>query len=119
MDTLTNMLLYNIMTDIKSGGGDVDSLWRDGSRASQIYFISGGHKPVNLHQWGPGVRDVYALHYIIRGQGTLETGGQHFRLGAGESFIIFPQRRSITTPTLLTLGNTYGWSSTGETPGEL
>lgn len=86
------------MTDIKDGGGDVDSLWRDGSRASQIYFISGGHKPVNLHQWGPGVRDVYALHYIIRGQGTLETGGQHFRLGAGESFIIFPQKEIYYYP---------------------
>ncbi|MGQ8874175.1 AraC family transcriptional regulator [Paenibacillus sp. TSA_86.1] len=76
----------------------MDSLWRDGSRASQIYFISGGHKPVNLHQWGPGVRDVYALHFIIRGQGTLETGGQHFQLGAGESFIIFPQKEIYYYP---------------------
>ncbi|MGO4531767.1 helix-turn-helix domain-containing protein [Paenibacillus sp. 2TAF8] len=77
---------------------DVDSLWRDGSRESQVYFISGGHKPVNLHQWGPGVRDVYALHFIIRGQGTLETGGQHFRLGAGESFILFPQKEIYYYP---------------------
>ncbi|MGF9696694.1 MULTISPECIES: helix-turn-helix domain-containing protein [Paenibacillus] len=76
----------------------MDSLWRDGSRASQVYFISGGHKPVNLHQWGPGVRDVYALHYIIHGQGTLETDGQYFRLGAGESFIIFPQKEIYYYP---------------------
>lgn len=77
---------------------EVDSLWREGSRASQIYFISGDRKPVNLHQWGPGVRDVYALHYIIQGQGTLETGGQRFRLGAGESFIIFPQQEIYYYP---------------------
>ncbi|WP_308723290.1 helix-turn-helix domain-containing protein [Paenibacillus polysaccharolyticus] len=76
----------------------MDTLWRDGSRANQIFFISGGHKPVNLHQWGPGVRDVYALHYIIRGQGTLETGGKHYRLGAGESFIIFPQKEIYYYP---------------------
>ncbi|CAI6085526.1 Arabinose operon regulatory protein [Paenibacillus sp. JJ-100] len=76
----------------------MDTLWRDGSRASQVYFISGGHKPVNLHQWGPGVRDVYALHYIIQGRGTLETGGQQFRLGAGESFILFPQKEIYYYP---------------------
>ncbi|PYE47642.1 AraC-like DNA-binding protein [Paenibacillus barcinonensis] len=76
----------------------MDSLWRDGNRASQVYFISGGHKPVNLHQWGPGVRDVYALHYIIQGQGTLETGGQQFRLGAGESFILFPHKEIYYYP---------------------
>ncbi|GAB1154484.1 AraC family transcriptional regulator [Paenibacillus illinoisensis] len=76
----------------------MDSLWTDGSRASQVYFISGAHKPVNLHQWGPGVRDVYALHYIMQGQGTLETGGQQFRLGAGESFIIFPQKEIYYYP---------------------
>lgn len=76
----------------------MDTLWRDVGRASQVYFISGGHKPINLHQWGPGVRDVYALHYIIRGQGILETGGQHYRLGAGESFIIFPQKEIYYYP---------------------
>ena len=74
---------------------DVDTLWRDGSRTSQVYFISGGHKPINLHQWGPGVRDVYALHYIIRGHGILETGGQQFRLGTGESFILSTERNLL------------------------
>ncbi|WKL05081.1 AraC family ligand binding domain-containing protein [Paenibacillus amylolyticus] len=63
-----------------------------------MYFISGGHKPANAHQWGPGVRDVYALHYIIRGQGTLETGGRVFRLVTGESFIIFPQKEIYYYP---------------------
>ncbi|RAI88588.1 AraC-like DNA-binding protein [Paenibacillus pabuli] len=76
----------------------MNPIWHESSRASHSYFISGGHKPANLHQWGPGVRDVYALHYIIRGQGTLETCGRVFRLGAGESFIIFPQQEIYYYP---------------------
>lgn len=53
--------------------------------------VLGGHKPPNLHKWGPGIRDVYALHYIIRGQGTYRAKEHLFMLKAHESFIIFPQ----------------------------
>lgn len=56
-----------------------------------LNYVLGGYKPANLHKWGPGVRDVYALHYIMSGKGVLETGGKYFQLCAGESFIIFPQ----------------------------
>ncbi|WP_181150970.1 AraC family transcriptional regulator [Paenibacillus sp. PCH8] len=73
-------------------------MWHENSRASNLYFISGGHKPSNSHQWGPGVRDVYALHYIIRGQGTLETGGRIFQLRTGESFIIYRQKEIYYYP---------------------
>lgn len=58
---------------------------------NDLCYILGGYKPVNLHKWGPGVRDVYALHYIISGKGVLETREKRFYLCAGESFIIFPQ----------------------------
>lgn len=58
---------------------------------SSLSFLAGGYKPANQHRWGPGIRDVYALHYIISGRGTLETRGAVFQIGAGESFIIFPQ----------------------------
>ncbi len=53
--------------------------------------IYNGYKPVNLHSWGPGVRDIYALHYIVSGKGYVETGNSKYELKAGESFIIFPQ----------------------------
>jgi AraC-like DNA-binding protein len=56
-----------------------------------LYTVLGGHKPPNMHQWGPGVRDVYALHYIVSGKGVLETRNTTFSLRAGESFIIFPE----------------------------
>lgn len=49
-----------------------------------------GYKPPNMHMWGPGVRDIYALHYIVSGKGILETRDTAFPLKAGESFIIFP-----------------------------
>ncbi|URN93114.1 MAG: AraC family ligand binding domain-containing protein [Candidatus Pristimantibacillus lignocellulolyticus] len=55
-----------------------------------ISYVSSGYKPCNMHQWGPGVRDIYALHYIISGQGYYEIGQQKFHLHAGESFIILP-----------------------------
>lgn len=49
-----------------------------------------GYKPTNLHKWGPGVRDIYALHYIASGRGVLETRHGVFPLNAGESFILHP-----------------------------
>lgn len=53
--------------------------------------VLGGHKPPNLHKWGPGIRDVYALHYIIRGKGTYQAKEHLFTIEANESFIIFPE----------------------------
>ncbi|MEK3876966.1 AraC family transcriptional regulator [Paenibacillus sp. FSL M7-0420] len=50
-----------------------------------------GYKPPNLHRWGPGVRDVYALHYIVSGRGYLKTGQTVHPVETGESFMIFPQ----------------------------
>src|SRR5690606_1432080 len=59
--------------------------------SNNLTFISNGHKPPNLHKWGPGVRDIYALHYIISGKEVLETRHGIFQLKEGESFIIFTQ----------------------------
>ncbi|UQZ37655.1 AraC family transcriptional regulator [Paenibacillus sp. PK3_47] len=49
-----------------------------------------GYKPPNSHKWGPGVRDVYALHYIVSGKGYLKINQDTFCLKTGESFMIFP-----------------------------
>nr|WP_245237575.1 AraC family transcriptional regulator [Paenibacillus ihuae] len=49
-----------------------------------------GYKPPNLHKWGPGVRDVFALHYIVSGKGYLQTCHATYSLTADQSFIIFP-----------------------------
>lgn len=57
---------------------------------NSLTCVLGGHKPPNLHKWGPGIRDVYALHYVIRGRGVFQAKGHSFALHAGESFVIFP-----------------------------
>ncbi|NMO98170.1 AraC family transcriptional regulator [Paenibacillus lemnae] len=56
-----------------------------------LMCVYSGRKPPNLHKWGPGVRDIYAIHYISKGKGTLETKNGVFPLLAGESFVIFPE----------------------------
>lgn len=43
-----------------------------------------------LHQWGPGVRDHYLIHYIVSGYGTYTVGGTVYRLGPGDAFLIWP-----------------------------
>lgn len=66
----------------------------------QVEFVSSGHKPSNNHEWGPGVRDVYALHYIIKGKGTLRTPSGEFKLCKSESFLIYPYEEIHYFPDL-------------------
>jgi AraC-like DNA-binding protein len=68
--------------------------------SNNLTFISNGHKPPNLHKWGPGVRDIFASHYIASGKGILETRHGIFSLKAGESFIIFPHMEIYYYPDL-------------------
>lgn len=67
---------------------------------NRLTCIGSGHKPPNFHRWGPGVRDVYALHYIARGKGVLETNNQRYPLQAGDSFVIFPEKEVYYYPDL-------------------
>ncbi|MFS0724312.1 AraC family transcriptional regulator [Paenibacillus sp. 1P07SE] len=64
----------------------------------ELICTLGGYKEPNQHRWGPGIRDVYALHYIISGSGTLETRGAAYRVSAGESFMIFPHNEIYYYP---------------------
>lgn len=48
-----------------------------------------GYKPPNSHNWG-GVRNIYALHYVVSGTGYYKAGKTTYTLTRGESFIIFP-----------------------------
>lgn len=43
-----------------------------------------------LHQWGPGIRDHYLLHYIISGCGYYCLNKQIYELHAGDTFLIYP-----------------------------
>lgn len=68
------------------------------SSGNRLVWISSGYKPPNLHKWGPGVRDIYALHYIVSGKGMLETENNMFSLQAGDSFAIFPRTEVFYYP---------------------
>lgn len=55
-----------------------------------LICIDNGYKPPNNHKWGPGVRDLYSLHYVIAGKGYFVTNNEIHTLQAGESFLIYP-----------------------------
>lgn len=42
------------------------------------------------YQWGPGIRDHYLIHYIISGKGMYLVNGESISLGAGDSFLVYP-----------------------------
>ena len=53
-------------------------------------YRTGYEKCCPDHQWGPGVRDHYLVHYVSSGEGTYCCGGQTYVLHEGDLFTIFP-----------------------------
>ena len=52
--------------------------------------VKGKHDCADLHSWGPGVRDVYIFHYVSKGRGFIEVGGEKYSVSKGQIFVIFP-----------------------------
>ena len=44
----------------------------------------------DMHRWGPGVRQTFIIHYVVKGAGYLEAGGKTYRIEEGESFCTYP-----------------------------
>jgi AraC-like DNA-binding protein len=42
------------------------------------------------HQWGPGVRNHYLIHAVVRGKGIYRTETAEYTLGAGDVFLVYP-----------------------------
>lgn len=42
------------------------------------------------HSFGPGIREMYKVHCVHRGTGTVRVGKNEYRLTAGQAFMIFP-----------------------------
>ncbi|GLX70873.1 AraC family transcriptional regulator [Paenibacillus glycanilyticus] len=42
------------------------------------------------HYWGPGLRDIYILHYVHSGTGQFRSGEASYDLRAGQGFLISP-----------------------------
>lgn len=45
-----------------------------------------------LHSFGPGVRDIYKIHFIHSGRGMVKVEGETFRLTGGQAFLAYPER---------------------------
>ncbi|SET97919.1 AraC family transcriptional regulator [Paenibacillus sp. NFR01] len=65
------------------------------------YRPAQGLSGMHLHYWGkercapghsvgPGVRDIYKVHFIHAGTGIVTVGERTYTLGAGQAFLIYP-----------------------------
>ncbi|MFR9709139.1 AraC family ligand binding domain-containing protein [Paenibacillus sp. MB22_1] len=45
-----------------------------------------------LHSFGPGVRDIYKIHFIHSGRGIVKVEGETFELTGGQAFLAYPER---------------------------
>ncbi len=43
------------------------------------------------HAVGPGIRDLYKIHFIHKGTGVVRVGGHTYTLTAGQAFLIYPK----------------------------
>ena len=66
------------------------SVFGSDSQPGLTLLATGRQDCSDLHSWGPGVRPVYIIHYILRGQGIIEYHKKTFPVHTGESFLIYP-----------------------------
>ncbi|MDO5517560.1 MAG: AraC family transcriptional regulator [Clostridium sp.] len=56
-----------------------------------VCFIGAGRQDCfDMHSFGPGMRNCYIIHYIIKGSGTFVVNNTKYKINEGESFIIAP-----------------------------
>ena len=63
-----------------------------GRHFSDLHMNFGGYEECKpLHKWGPVIRPVYILHYILKGKGFYQARDSRWDLGEGEGFLIEPE----------------------------
>ena len=63
----------------------------NGSESLSIRVHSIGHeKCKSLHTWGPGIRNFYLLHHVVKGKGIYKVGNTCYEISAGCTFLIYP-----------------------------
>lgn len=55
-----------------------------------VVLFAGEAQPVSLHGIGPAIHDYYLIHTVLSGEGDFIIRDRHYRCGAGDTFIIFP-----------------------------
>ena len=66
------------------------SVFGSDSQPGLTLLATGRQDCSDLHSWGPGIRPVYIIHYILRGQGFIDYHKKTFPVHTGESFLIYP-----------------------------
>ena len=59
------------------------------------------------HKYGPNKRDVYLIHIVYSGSGTLCVNGELYQLSAGNAFLLYPHTLAWYEADLKDL--TSGW----------
>ncbi len=58
--------------------------------ASLSVYNVGCHNCDPAYQWGPGVRNHYLIHAVVRGKGIYRTETEEYTLQAGDVFLVYP-----------------------------
>lgn len=61
----------------------------DESLSLRVYNV-GREQCKSLHQWGPGIRNFYLIHYIVSGKGIYKVDNKSYDIGIGNTFLIYP-----------------------------
>lgn len=57
-----------------------------------VTYLSGNTQDcADLHSFGPGMREIYILHYVLRGRGVFEENGRAYPVETGGTFLVRPQ----------------------------
>lgn len=58
---------------------------------NNLQMIGAGRQDCSdMHSFGPGMRNCYIIHYVIRGSGTFAVNQHTYQIAEGESFLIVP-----------------------------
>ena len=74
----------------------MESNYKNSYKASDKKLVSlsvynvGFQKCNSLHQWGPGIRDHYLIHYVISGKGFYRYNDSLYEINEGDAFLVFP-----------------------------
>ena len=61
-------------------------------------LVNSVHRVGERFSWGPGVKAVYSLHYVMHGRGRITIDGNTFDVEKGNSFLIFPYSHVYAEP---------------------
>jgi AraC-like DNA-binding protein len=60
-----------------------------GLTSLSVYNV-GRHSCAPSYQWGPGIRNHYLIHAVVRGKGVYRTETEEYTLLAGDVFLVYP-----------------------------